>query len=113
MNHIYTEHELHARRTIKVPSRGILINVDDQVVASTSSNYGRGLPSTSSHSINISPGLIFEDTSGSQSEINANELMTVYLNTKDNFLQELREKADVVAANSPILNGSNDESKHL
>jgi TATA-binding protein-associated factor Taf7 len=43
-------------------------------------------------------------------EINANELMLEYLNTKDNFLQEIREKADSAAANSPILNGS-EESK--
>lgn len=117
LNHLYTEHDLHARRIIKVPSRGILINLEDPVEVVTCNNkagtqgQGDSLSSSSSNniSVNVTNNFTYEDNEST--EINANDQMTLYLSTKDNLLQEIREKADSVAANSPILNGSDSGGK--
>lgn len=83
LNHIHTDIELHARRVIKIPSKGILINLDSNI------------SSESSHPPLMNTEEIEEDTNG-----------FTYLNNLDTAVKEIKEKAEQAAVNSTVLVGS-------
>jgi len=100
LNQLQTDGELHARRVIKVPSRGILINLEPIPSASKDAEE----TGSASASITFSVSEEYDD------ENNPLEsgVGLAYLNSKDSMLTELKAKVDHVAANSPILNGHED-----
>jgi hypothetical protein len=88
LNHIHKDADLHARRIIKVPSRGILVDLTEEAAVPI-------LPEIN-HS---SDDVVESDEESTNGQ--------VYLSNVDNTLQELREKAENVAANSVVLQTSN------
>jgi len=86
LNHLHAEGDLHAHRVIKVPSKGILINLEDEVGTSLLPNVSNEVLLSQSDE---------EETNGQS-----------YLNNVDSVLKEIKEKAEIAAANSPIFNGS-------
>jgi len=93
VNHIGSESELHARRVIKVPSKGILVDLTEDVAKPSSKTDVGG----TSASINL-------DVVSDESDQENNG--QVYLNNVDSVIKEIKVKAEVAAAKSPILNGS-------
>jgi len=93
LNNLHTESDLHARRVLKVPSRGILINLEEPVTTPTPLLTPSGSGYFSS-----------EDDENSNNDNNGQ----LYLDSKDSLIQEIREKAENDAANSPILSGPDD-----
>lgn len=87
LNHLHKESDLHGRRIVKVPSRGILVDLTEVAA----------IPS-------LQPQ---DDNNEDSDEESANG--QVYLSNVDNVLQEIREKAESVAANSVVLQGSNSD----
>lgn len=88
-----SETELHARRVIKVPSKGILVDLTDDALKPRPAE-----PGNSSSVVDF----INEELEENDQDNNGQ----VYLNNVDSVIKEIKEKAEQAAANSPILNGS-------
>lgn len=88
-----SETELHARRVIKVPSKGILVDLTDDALKPRPAE-----PGSSSSVVDF----INEELEENDQDNNGQ----VYLNNVDSVIKEIKEKAEQAAANSPILNGS-------
>ncbi|CAG7837289.1 unnamed protein product [Allacma fusca] len=78
LNNLHTDAALHAHRTIKVPARGILINLEPDTV----------------------PILLPVTTTEEEEEVETNG--QTYLNNIDETLNEIREKAKNATANSVV-----------
>jgi len=99
LNHILSEAELHARRVIKVPSKGILVDLFEAPAKSSPQiDISRSNISRSNVSLDV-----LSDDSGENDLDNNGQ---VYLNNVDSVIKEIKEKAQISAARSPILNGS-------
>ncbi|XP_021967400.1 lysM and putative peptidoglycan-binding domain-containing protein 3 isoform X2 [Folsomia candida] len=86
LNHLHKDTDLHGRRIIKVPSRGILVDLTDAPP---------------------SPPLHVRDDGNSEESDEESTNGQIYLSNVDTALQEIREKAETVAANSVVLQTSN------
>lgn len=95
INHLLSETELHARRVIKVPSKGILVDL-------TEDSARPRLPRQTEPGSSVSVEFISEESVDSDQDNNTQ----VYLNNVDSVIKEIKEKAEIAAAKSPILNGS-------
>lgn len=98
VNHIVSETELHARRVIKVPSKGILVDLTE--------DSAKPKPLVLDPKINISVVDVVSGEFLEDDEQDRDNNTQVYLNNVDSVIKEIKEKAEIAAANSPILNGS-------
>jgi len=89
---LHTDTDLHARRVIKVPARGILINLEEVPPPPCLQ------PVPSIHHV--------QSILNSDEEENEENSLQVYLNGKDNLLKVIQDKANHAASSSPILNSS-------
>jgi hypothetical protein len=89
INQFHTDADLHARRVIKVPAKGILVDLTEDATT---------IPLVHVKHSNHGDESDTESTNGQ-----------VYLENVDTVLKEIREKAENVAANSPILNDGSED----
>jgi len=121
LNNLHKDVDLHARRIIKVPSKGILIDLTEPTVAvpstSSSSNFNlkqhkSGATRREYHDLDLNEDGDDDEFGDAEDggEDSASTNGQVYLNNVDSVVQEIKEKAESVAANSIVLAASDNNN---